>query len=294
MDEDHRTTTTAGRPSNEIDRPSGAMSESILPGEGEHLTTGWEPDTPPDDTFKRRAVLVHASWPIAVASALACPWRRTDRWAGALIGDSGELTNPVILTQPVPESDVASLVAEIADLIPAPTSYFLLNPWPVPDFSSHGLALLGHPPLMVRFPAPRPDRDREGIRVVEVGDDDDLALAEQVLIEGYPMPGSTPGSVLRPGLLDGTTRVWLGYADGEPVSVAAAHQTAGTTLVEYVAARSVARGRGAGAAVTWAATLADPGASAVLVASDDGRPMYERMGYLPLERWSAWLRPGRP
>jgi uncharacterized protein YbjT (DUF2867 family) len=40
---------------------------------------------PPDDTFKRRAVLVHASWPIAVASASACPWRRTDRWAGALI-----------------------------------------------------------------------------------------------------------------------------------------------------------------------------------------------------------------
>lgn len=55
-----------------------------------------------------------------------------------------------------------------------------------------------------------------------------------------------------------------------------------------------ARGRGAGAAVTWAATLADPEVPAVLVASDDGRPTYERMGYLPLERWTAWLRPIRP
>lgn len=268
------------------------MSESLLPDEGEHLTDGWEPDTSPHDTFKRRAVLVHASWPIAVASALGRPSRRTGRWSGAHIGDSGELTNPVIVTQPVTESDAASLVAEIADLIPAAASYFLLNPWPGPDLTHHGLALLGHPPLMVRFPAPRPDPDPEGVRVVEVCDEEGLAIAESVLIAGYPLPGSTPGSVLRGGLLDGTTRVWLGYVDDEPASVAAAHQAAGATLIEYVATLPRARGRGAGAAVTWAATLADHSVPAVLVASDDGRPTYERMGYLPLERWTAWLRPG--
>ena len=100
--------------------------------------------------------------------------------------------------------------------------------------------------------------------------------------------------MLAPGLLGGPTRVWVGYVDGEPASVAAAHGAAGTTLVEYVAALPAARGRGAGAAVTWAATLADPGAPAVLVASDDGRPTYESMGYLPLERWTAWLRPSAP
>lgn len=270
------------------------MSESIIPDEGEHLTNGWEPDAPADDTLKRRAVLVHASWPIAVASTLKRPAHRTDRWAGALIGDSGDLTNPVILTQPIPESAAASLVAEVADLIPSTTAYFLLSPWLTPDFAPHGLALLGHPPLMVRFPAPRPDGDPEGVQVVEVRDDDTLAVAERVLIAGFPMPGSTPGSVLRPGLLDGTTRVWLGYVDGEPVSVAAAHQAAGMTLVEYVAALRAARGKGAGAAVTWAATLADPETPAVLVASDDGRPTYERMGYVPLERWTAWLRPAQP
>lgn len=267
------------------------MSQSLLPDEGEHLTDGWGPDTPPDDTFKRRAVLVHASWPVAVASALGCPSRRTNRWSGAHLANTGELTNPVILTQPVPQPDAASLVAEIGDLIPATTPYFLLNPWVGPDLAPHGLALLGHPPLMVRFPAPRPDRDPGGVRVVEVRDEADLAMAEGILIAGYPMPGSTPGSVLQPGLLDGTTRVWLGYVDDEPVSVAAAHQAAGAILVEYVAVLPAARGRGAGAAVTWAATLADPEVPAVLVASDDGRPTYERMGYLPLERWTAWLRP---
>lgn len=271
----------------------GVMTESVVPDEGEHLTNGWEPDAPPDDTLMRRAVLVQASWPVAVAAALGCPARRTDRWAGAHIGDTGELTNPVILVQPVPESEAASLVAEVAELIPPTTAYFLLSPWLTPDFRPHGLALLGHPPLMLRLPAPRSGRDPEDVRVLEVRDADTLAVAEQVLIAGYPMPGSAPGSVLRPGLLDGATRVWLGYVDGEPVSVAAAHQAAGTTLVEYVAALPAARGRGAGAAVTWAATLADPESPAVLVASDAGRPTYERMGYLALERWTAWMRPAR-
>lgn len=269
------------------------VTGSIVPAEGEHLTTGWEPDTPPDDTLKRRAVLAYASWPVAVATALGSPARRTDRWAGALIGASGELTNPVVLVQPVPEPEAGALVAEVAEVIPAATAYFLLNPWLTPDFAPHGLILLGHPPLMVRFPAPRQRGDPEGVRVVEVRDADTLAVAERVLIAGYPMPGSTPGSVLSPGLLGGSTRVWLGYVGGEPVSVAAAHQAAGATLVEYVAALPAARGRGAGAAVTWAATLADPDAPAVLVASDEGRPTYERMGYVPLERWTAWLRPAR-
>jgi hypothetical protein len=48
------------------------------------------------------------------------------------------------------------------------------------------------------------------------------------------------------------------------------------------------RGRGFGAAVTWAATLADPAKPAVLIASDPGRPVYERMGYLRLMRLTMW------
>lgn len=268
------------------------MSDSILPGEGEHLTNGWEADAPADDTLVRQAATVHASWAVAVAQALGRPWRQTDRWTGALVGESGALTNPVILTQPVGEQEAADLVGEISDLIPAEVTYFLLSPWLSPDFSRHRLALLGHPPLMVRFPAPKPRPDADGVEVREVGDAEGLAVAERVLVEGYPMPGTAPGTVLAAGLLGGSTRVWVGYVDGQPVSVAAAHQAGGATLVEYVAALPAARGRGAGAAVTWAATLADPGAPALLIASDDGRPTYERMGYVAIERWTAWLRPG--
>ena len=54
----------------------------------------------------------------------------------AWVGDTGDLTNPVILTQPVPESDAGTLVAEIEELMPPTSPYFVLNPWLGPDFVS--------------------------------------------------------------------------------------------------------------------------------------------------------------
>jgi len=73
------------------------MGDSIVPAAVEHLTNGWEPDVPPDDTLKRRAVLVHARWPVAVATALGAPYRSTDRWSGAVIGEVGALLGLVLL-----------------------------------------------------------------------------------------------------------------------------------------------------------------------------------------------------
>jgi hypothetical protein len=269
------------------------MSGSILPPRDEHLTTGWEPDVPPGDTLVRRAVLVHASWSTAVAAAAGRPWRTGARWAGGWIGDRGALTNPVVLMRPLAEPD--EVLAEIGALFPQRVPYLLVSAWPTPDLRPHGLGLVGHPPLMVRLPAPGPDPGR-GIDVREVRDADELAIAERVLVEGYPLPELeplTPGSLRAPSLLQPATRVWLARSDGEPAAVAAAHQHAGVTLVEFVATLPAARGRGAGAAVTWAATLSDPARPAVLIASDDGRPVYERMGYVAVERWTVWLRPER-
>lgn len=268
------------------------MSASILPPQDEHLTTGWEPDLPPDDTLLRQAVLVHASWPTAVAAAAGRPWRSGPTWAGGWIGDRGALTNPVILMQPLTRPE--EVLADIGTLFPSHVPYLLVSAWPTPDLRPHGLGLVGHPPLMVRVPGPGPKAAPPGIEVREVHGAEDLAVAERILVEGYPMPELeplTPGDLLDPTLLQPSTRVWTAWSDGAPVAVAAAHHHAGVTLVEFVATLPSARGRGAGAAATWAATLSDPDRPAVLMASDDGRPVYERMGYLAVERWTAWLRP---
>lgn len=270
------------------------MSASILPPQDEHLTTGWEPDVAAEDTLVRQAVLVHASWSTTVAAAAGRPWRTGPRWAGGRIGDRGALTNPVVLMRPLTEP--GEVLAEVEDLFPRRVPYLLVSAWPTPDLRPHGLGLVGHPPLMARLPAPGPAAPPPGIDVREVRDADALAVAERVLVEGYPVPGLdplTPGDLLDPSLLQPTTRVWVAWSDGEPAAVAAAHQHAGVTIVEYVATLPAARGRGAGAAVTWAATLSDPERPAVLMASDDGRPVYERLGYVAVERWTVWLRPER-
>jgi hypothetical protein len=270
------------------------MRSSVVPPESEHLTTGWEPDLPPEDTLVRQAVLVHASWPVAVAGAAGRPWQSSERWAGGWIGDRGALTNPVVLTQPL--THVEDVLGEIGALIPPSVPYLLLSPWPTADLQEHGLVLIGHPPLMVRFPAPPTPLRRWSGEVREIRDPAELTVAERVLVEGYPMPELdplNPGDLLGPTLLQTATRLWIAWLDGAPVAMAAAHSAAGVTLVEYVASLPAARGRGAGAAVTWAATLADPDRPAVLIASDDGRSVYSRMGFLAVERWSAWLRPAR-
>ncbi|QYN39387.1 N-acetyltransferase [Pseudonocardia sp. DSM 110487] len=268
------------------------MSASILPPQDEHLTTGWEPDLPDEDTLLRQAVLVHASWPTALAAAAGRPWRSGPTWAGGWIGDRGAFTNPVVLTRPLARPE--EVLADIGTLLPSHVPYMLVSAWPTADLRPYGLGLVGHPPLMVRFPGPGPDSPRPGIEVHEVRDAEELAVAERILVDGYPLPDLeplAPGDLLDPTLLQPSTRVWVAWSDEKPAAVAAAHHHAGVTLVEFVATLPAARGRGAGAAVTWAATLSDPTRPAVLIASDDGRPVYERMGYLAIERWTAWLRP---
>jgi hypothetical protein len=264
---------------------------SLLPDEGEHLTTGWEPDVAPFDSVVRASVLVHASWAIAQARSLGRPWRDGPAWAGGHSGDRGAMTNWVVLKQPL--LDLDDLIGQFDDLFPPGVPFLLVSAWPTSDLGGYGLGLVGHPPLMFRpqsatTTSPIPDLD-----VRWVSDADELAEAERVLVDGYPMPELqpfAPGRLYAPALLATETRIAVAYLDGSPIATATAHSSHGITLIEGVAVMPEARGKGAGAAVTAAATTAFPGQSTVLLASDDGQPVYERLGYLRLERWSVWLR----
>ena len=135
----------------------GPVSASIIPPEGEHLVDGWEPDLPAEDTLVRQAVHAHASWSVEVARNAGRPWRAEPGWAGGWIGDRGALTNPVVLLRP--PADPQAVVQEIDSLFPAHVPYILISAWPVPQLRRHGLTLIGHPPLMVRFPGSATDSD---------------------------------------------------------------------------------------------------------------------------------------
>ena len=143
--------------------------------------SGWEPDLAHDDTLVRQAVLAHASWPVTVARGAERPWRSAAGWAGGWIGDRGALTNPVVLTQPMTRAD--DVVDEIETLFPPHVPYLLLSAWPTPDLRANGLTLVGHPPLMVRFPGPRPQPTPWSGVIREVLDTTELTVAERVLVE---------------------------------------------------------------------------------------------------------------
>ena len=139
---------------------------------------------------------------------------------------------------------------------------------------------------MVRPAGGAPPAAPLAVTVSEVRDAASLAVWDRVLAAGFPVPASPAPHAL----LGGPTRFWLARHNGEPVATALSYTGDGVVNVEAVATLPGHRGRGIGAAVTWAATLSEPELAAVLLASDDGIGVYRRMGYLSMTRWTMWCR----
>jgi hypothetical protein len=169
----------------------------------------------------------------------------------------------------------------------------------VPAFAAppEGFELGGHPPFMAR-PAggPHPPLP-SGLRIESVHDEAGMLDFERTMIAGYPvseLEGAPPGTGFPAKLLEvPDIRFWVGYEDDRPVATAGTLVHHGLNHVEWISALPEVRGRGYGAAMTWQATLADPSLPAALIASDDGRPVYQRMGYLPVVRCTFWMGPRR-
>jgi hypothetical protein len=253
----------------------------------ERLETGWWPETPAGDTLLRRYVVANAEWMESVARASSGPVMRTDDVLAVDEHSPHLLFNTGILLRPV-EDRAAEVAADLLKFFTGPGGPFsLFCPWPT---SLPGFDVGGHPPLMLRpaggdRPPPPPELDIRAARTRE-----DLGDYEHVLVDGFPLEALQPwrpGIALHPANLHvpGTT-FFVGRVDGGAVTAATSIVGGGVNHVEFVATVPDARGRGYGEAVTWAATLAAPELPAMLVATDMGRPVYERMGYVALLRWT--------
>jgi hypothetical protein len=201
--------------------------------------------------------------------------------------------NRTVLEQPITTADqiVPTVRRFYGDGSPHP--FLFDSAWPTPDLRDHGFALMGHPPLMLRpahtaLPDPPPELRIE--RVTGAAGARDL---EQTLIEGYPAPQLqpftdvtmfTPATFSAPGW-----HHFVGYVDGRPVAAGSCSVGERLLRVENIATLGDVRGRGYGVAITAATIGVDLAKPAALVASDLGRPIYEKLGFVAMLRVTYWL-----
>jgi GNAT superfamily N-acetyltransferase len=261
----------------------------------DHLPDAWDTGLPADDNLVKGYVWGYADLLEATARAVGWPVVRTERFVAMDAGTDFPFQNCAVPLRPFGTDEADDLLAEIeAFFAPRPGGPFLL--WcgfPVPSLADRGWAAMGHPPLMFRPAGGAAPGLPDGVELVPVTTDTDLDEFGRTLAEAFPVPAliGMPYGGYGPGLLEVPGwRMWTARVDGQAVGTSAVHVHGGINDVEWISARPEVRGRGVGAAVTWAATLADPARPAMLIASDMGRPVYERMGYLRLTRFTLWFK----
>ena len=274
---------------------------SLAAEEGEYLDSGYDRQTPDGDNllldFCRAEVAMWTSWGVAIGATSRVEDDGT-AWVDA--GSASVFGNPVLWTRPLDSEQTGAAITRqrtaFAERSGGP--YLLYSAFPTTDLAPLGLQPVGHPPCMVLLPEVRSDAAHPGLAGLEVRrvqSREELKDFERTLIEAYPIPDLIPWrseAFMGAGLIDDPRwHLFVGYAGHEAVATAAAFVTDHVIDVTLVTCRPGARGRGYGRAVTEAAVHASPTVPAMLLGSDDGRPLYKSMGFRTITRFSLWIGP---
>jgi len=260
------------------------------------LQSGWFDDATGADSVLRAFLHNQADVGDLVAGAVG---GRHLRLPGLALADTGGpvvYTNQAVLFRPVLAADDPAL-DEVERFFAGPCPAMLLSAWPTPDLSVRGWTLIGHPMFVVRAPVPHEVTPTDGVTVVPVHTADELARAERVVIDGYPLPEAAwlpPHALFGLGLLGSPIRVRVAFVDGQPAAIASGHVGNGVANLCLAATLPLARRRGAWRSLVWARVDDAPHLPAVAFTSDDSRPGFVRLGFLPITRFTLWLVPGRP
>ena len=256
--------------------------------------TGWLPDTPYDDTLMRQFLLNQSELNATIATACGGRVERTDLVALADTGGPIPYFNQAVLLQPIVnrgDSAMAEIRSFYAPVQDRPVT--LLSIWPTPDLTPLGWSLVGHPAFMVRGAFPFDHQPAPGVELRSVTTADDLMEAERIMIEGYPLneaAGLPRGTVFPGALLDRDLLIRLGVLDGAAVACATRFIAEGLVNLCMAATLPQARRRGVWEALVWARLRDAPGLPAVAYTSDFSRPGFQRMGFLPITRFTLWAR----
>jgi hypothetical protein len=263
----------------------------------ETLETGYGPGVAAGDNVLNDYAQFHAEGFAELADARGDRVEKDADFA-IVMADSGSpmpFGNAAFLRRPLDASEWPRAVARMHEFFAKQPGgpFMLFSGWPTPDLRPFQFGLVGHPPLMLRAAGSDTREVPENLEITPVVDVRTATDWEYAIVHGYPAPELQPfraGCFLPvPALGAPRWRHWVGYIDGRPVATASAFLAPTHVDVEFVSALPETRGQGVGYALTVAATVADPALPAVLIASDLGRPTYERMGYVPILRYTLWV-----
>ncbi|MEJ2852681.1 MULTISPECIES: GNAT family N-acetyltransferase [unclassified Saccharothrix] len=193
----------------------------------------------------------------------------------------------VLVRGPEPAADD---VAEMADLVAAAGERRVTvveDPFAVLDCADWGLGSR-ELPVMARQPGPvsPPALDVTPVETVA-----QLAAAEKVVLDGFPLPGFAPGEALTPALLDRPeARLHLVARDGEPTGACLSILDGHATGLYWVTTLPEHRSRGVGRALL-AAALDGVDGPATLTATEAGRPLYDSFGFTVVAHAKWWWKP---
>jgi hypothetical protein len=258
------------------------------------LENGWLPDTPVGDSLLRQ--FVHNQAEVNEVTALAAGGR-TDRTDDVFLADAASpvlFSNQAILARPLTGADdgVLDTIERFFGSASQPAT--VLSLWPTPDLSDRGWSLIGHPAFVARGPGEHPNREADGVEVRTATSPDDFATAERIAIEGYPIDGARdapPGALFPAALAETGLAVRLGLLDGTAVAIGNRFVGHGVVNLCLGATLPAARRKGVWEALVWARVDDAPDLPAVAYTSDYSRPGFIRMGFLPITRFTLWLRP---
>jgi hypothetical protein len=258
----------------------------------ERVSDGWGASTPRNDTLMREYIEAYADLVEGLGRNPGCRTVRSDEFVALDSHAPFPFLNIAVPLRPIVDvtdpmlDDIAHFFAPDNEQTP----FLIYSATPMPWLGERGWELMGHPPVMLRPAAPADVPRPAGLSIVEVRDRAALEVFDATMITAYPVPEMQGRRLFHTDVLDlPGWHLWLGLLDGAPVATAAAHVTDTLVDVEWISAMPSARGKRIGEAVTWAATLVRPDLPAMLIASDLGQPVYERMGYLRLSRFTLWI-----
>jgi GNAT superfamily N-acetyltransferase len=164
------------------------------------------------------------------------------------------------------------------------------------DLAPFGFTLQGQEPWMLRPPGPvEAPPAPPALEVAPCRTPAEVELFERTSVQAFTGATSTwsPGTIHPPAASLGVPGLTLLLArlDGRPVGTAIAASDATVLNVAGVAVLQGARRQGIGARLTLACLATAPHLPAVLSSSDDGHPLYRRLGFRDVGSTTLWWRP---